>query len=95
VRELQNVIERAVILASGELLQLSDLELPFVSTRSGPASASSGEKASIEEALRASRGRVSGADGAAAALGVAASTLEARIRRLGIDKYGFRTRCRG
>ena len=94
VRELQNVLERAVILASGELLQPADLELPGVSAPTSAAGESSEERARIEEALRAARGRVSGTDGAAAALGVAASTLEARIRRLRIDKFSFRTRVR-
>ena len=42
------------------------------------------------QALRAARGRVSGADGAAASLGVSPSTLDSRIRRLGIDKHAFR-----
>jgi formate hydrogenlyase transcriptional activator len=94
VRELQNVVERAVILASGELLQPADLELPCVSAPTCAAGESSEERARIEVALRAARGRVSGADGAAASLGVAASTLEARIRRLKIDKFSFRTRFR-
>jgi formate hydrogenlyase transcriptional activator len=94
VRELQNVLERAVILASGELLQPADLELPGESASTSVAGESSEESARIEEALRATRGRVSGADGAAARLGVASSTLEARIRRLRIDKFSFRTRLR-
>ena len=94
VRELQNVVERAVILASGELLQPADLELPGVSAATSAAGESSEERARIEEALRATRGRVSGADGAAAWLGIAPSTLEARIRRLRIDKFSFRTRFR-
>ena len=94
VRELQNVVERAVILACGELLQPADLELPGVSAPTRSAVASSDERACIEAALRATRGRVSGADGAAASLGVAPSTLEARIRRLRIDKFAFRTRLR-
>ena len=94
VRELRNVVERAVIVAAGELLQPADLELPGVSAPTSAAGESSEERARIEEALRAARGRVSGTDGAAARLGVAASTLEARIRRLRIDKFGFRTRLR-
>ena len=94
VRELQNVVERAVILASGELLQPADLELPGVSAPTSAACESHEERARIEEALRATRGRVSGSDGAAAWLGIAPSTLEARIRRLRIDKFSFRTRFR-
>ena len=50
------------------------------------------ERQQIEEALKASRGRVYGVDGAAEALGVPPTTLEARIRRLGIDKLAFRRR---
>src|SRR5262249_30466823 len=47
------------------------------------------ERALIEEALRKTRGRVSGPFGAAARLGLPASTLESRIRSLGIDKASF------
>jgi transcriptional regulator with GAF, ATPase, and Fis domain len=52
----------------------------------------SDERQEIERALAASRARVYGADGAAETLGVPPSTLEARIRRLGIDKDAFRRR---
>ena len=46
----------------------------------------------IEEALRASGGRVFGPSGAAARLGIARSTLESKIRALGINKNRFRGR---
>jgi formate hydrogenlyase transcriptional activator len=49
------------------------------------------EKEAIEAALVQSRGRVSGPAGAAAKLGVPDSTLEAKIKRLGIDKYRFKS----
>jgi len=49
------------------------------------------ERQAIEAALRTSRGRISGANGAARRLGLPASTLEFRIRRLGIDKFRYRT----
>jgi formate hydrogenlyase transcriptional activator len=96
IRELQNVVERAVILARGSLLGLSDFELPSLAAepeaprppRAGPAD----ERQQIEEALTTSRGRVYGDGGAAAALGVPPSTLESRIRRLGIDKHAFHRR---
>ena len=52
----------------------------------------SDERQEIERALAARRGRVYGVEGAAATLGVPPSTLEARIRRLGIDKHSFRRR---
>jgi formate hydrogenlyase transcriptional activator len=96
VRELQNVVERAVILARGALLGLSDFELPSLAgapeaagrARTGPAD----ERQQIEEALEASHGRVYGDGGAAERLGLPPSTLESRIRRLGIDKLAFRRR---
>jgi formate hydrogenlyase transcriptional activator len=97
IRELQNVVERAVILGRGSVLDLSDFELPDLGRASAPADRGPAvdERKQIEEALAASRGRVSGPDGAAAALGVAPSTLESRIRRLRIDKLAFRRRTLG
>jgi formate hydrogenlyase transcriptional activator len=94
IRELQNVVERAVILGRGNVLELSDFELPGVRPGAAPpARARPGdERRQIEEALAASRGRVYGPGGAAEALAVPPSTLESRIRRLGIDKHGFRSR---
>jgi len=50
------------------------------------------EKSAIETALENCRGRVSGPSGAAARLGMRASTLESRIRRFGIDKYRFKSK---
>ncbi|MCM2256248.1 MAG: sigma 54-interacting transcriptional regulator [Vicinamibacteria bacterium] len=100
VRELQNVIERAVILARHEMLEPIDFELPGPRPEAPrpaarePMGNGAPEKVRIEQALRESRGRVSGADGAAEALGIAPSTLESRIRRLGIDKHAFRSRPR-
>jgi formate hydrogenlyase transcriptional activator len=94
IRELQNVVERAVILASGHVLSLRDFELPNLrSDVAHPKQESPrDERQQIENALAARRGRVSGPEGAAEALHVPPSTLEARIRRLGIDKDAFRRR---
>jgi DNA-binding NtrC family response regulator len=95
IRELQNVVERAVILARGNVLGLPDLELPghgVDSPRPAGVRRSANDRQQIEEALAVSRGRVYGPDGAAEALGVPPSTLEARIRRFGIDKHAFRPR---
>ena len=89
IRELQNLVERAVILTRGEVLELADFELP-VPSAARRAVEPADERLSIEEALRAARGRVYGPDGAAASLGMAPSTLDSRIRRLGIDKLAFR-----
>jgi formate hydrogenlyase transcriptional activator len=91
VRELENVVERAVILGEGDVLRLGDVRLgpgrsaPLRETLQGS------ERREIEEALRASRGRISGAGGAAIRLGLPPSTLESKLRRLGIDKHRFRT----
>jgi formate hydrogenlyase transcriptional activator len=95
IRELQNVLERAVILARGSVLGLGDLELPQLggeSPRPPAARRGADDRQQIEQALAASKGRVYGPDGAAEALGMPPSTLESRIRRLGIDKHGFRRR---
>ena len=91
VRELQNIVERAIILSRGDMIGNADFEVPSLKTATAPSS-DAAERRQIEDALRASRGRVSGMDGAAQALGVAASTLESRIQRLGIDKLAFRRR---
>jgi formate hydrogenlyase transcriptional activator len=91
VRELENVIERAVILSRNGALRVERDALP---SADGAANVNerlqSQEREAIESALRASRGRVSGPNGAAKALGIPPSTLEFRIKRLGIDKFRFR-----
>ena len=92
VRELQNLLERAVILTPHEFLETADFELPGLMVSASAPDSPATEQKRIEEALRAARGRVAGIDGAAASLGLAPSTLEARIRRLGIDKFAFRSR---
>ena len=91
-----SVIERSVIVCDTDeftvdeswLSTTPDVESPHVlsSTLAGH------EKAIIEEALRASGGRVFGPSGAAARLGIARSTLESKIRALGINKNRFRGR---
>jgi formate hydrogenlyase transcriptional activator len=94
VRELQNVIERAVILAEGGLLRVDSSAL-HISGR--PVSAPDTdvlhqrERETIEAALAESRGRVAGPKGAAAQLGIPASTLESKIRALKIDKFKYRS----
>ena len=85
-----------MILARGSALEISDFELPGLGSEPRrPARRRGDERQQIEEALAASRGRVYGAEGAAEALGVPPSTLESRIRRLGIDKHAFRRRVHG
>src|SRR5262249_18737126 len=91
IRELQNVIERCVILADEEVLRL---EPGMLAPEILPAALgkSCRMKAKIEEMLHETRGRVGGPSGAAARLGVPVSTLESRIRALKIDKHQFRYR---
>jgi len=97
VRELQNVIERAVILCEGETLSIDKVWLqpgshPMHETRVGLARMGSDqEREMIETALRESKGRVSGPSGAAAKLGIPRSTLETKIRALGINKHLFKS----
>jgi formate hydrogenlyase transcriptional activator len=91
IRELQNVIERGVILADSGVFRLEKGALRNTS-RSEPAvvSPDNDPRAEIESVLRETRGRISGPEGAAARLGVPASTLESRIRALKINKHQFR-----
>jgi formate hydrogenlyase transcriptional activator len=97
IRELQNVIERAVIVSDSDTLSLDSRWLPGrpaqppkpqATVPSGTLAAR--EKDAIEAALRESRGRVSGPFGAAAKLGVPSSTLESKIKALDIDKRRFK-----
>jgi hypothetical protein len=86
VRELENIIERAVILSRHGTLRVDPGDLPGSSGGSSlPSGLLAQEREAIEAALRNSAGRVSGTTGAALSLAMPASTLESRIRRLGID----------
>ena len=94
IRELQNVIERSVILAVGGTLRIDAGALEGVGSRKTHATGDvlrQNEKESIEAALADTKGRVAGAQGAAARLRVPASTLESKIRALKIDKFKFRS----
>jgi PAS domain S-box-containing protein len=97
VRELQNVIERAVILSEGDIFCVDETWFkPQPPQLAGPTLArldgalQRKEREMIEAALAQTRGRVSGPDGAATKLGLPRPTLEARIKRLGINKYRFK-----
>jgi len=94
VRELQNVIERAVILSESEVLRVEESWLTTGHT-AAPArglaeNVASHERQMIEAALAESGGRVAGPRGAAARLGLPPSTLDSKIRALGIGKQRFR-----
>lgn len=99
IRELQNVIERSVILCESEIFSIDESWLPRQSlVATGPKQLTelprkllAQEKNMIEAALKECRGRVYGPRGAAARLGIPRSTLESKIRSLRINKNRFRT----
>jgi PAS domain S-box-containing protein len=97
VRELQNVIERAVTLSDSDTFAVEEAwlkrepsEVPHSSVPLTGALLAH-EKEAIEAALVQCHGRISGPAGAAAKLGIPDSTLDAKIRRLGIDRYRFKS----
>jgi len=96
VRELQNVIERAVIICESETLKVDPrwLARQTAPERARPLAdeLATRERQMIEAALAESNGRVSGPTGAAARLGMPGSTLESKIRALGIRKHRFKSR---
>ncbi|MCU1258120.1 MAG: histidine kinase [Bryobacterales bacterium] len=102
IRELQNIIERSVILSSSEFLFVDEswfaTEVPPPAPRVEAPEGFTGEgdprseREIIEAALAESRGRVSGPSGAAAKLGIPQSTLAYKIKVLGINKSRFRFR---
>jgi formate hydrogenlyase transcriptional activator len=91
IRELQNVLERSVILTHGNTLQIvmSDLGLPSGSSalihRESKAPQAT-ERQAIIRALEDAKGQVGGADGAAARLGMKRTTLQSRMRKLNIAR---------
>jgi formate hydrogenlyase transcriptional activator len=97
IRELQNVIERAVILCDGETFCVDETWLKRENRQpSGPAvpletALMRREREAIETALAETRGRVGGPKGAAAKLGIPRQTLESKIKILGINKFRFKT----
>jgi formate hydrogenlyase transcriptional activator len=97
IRELQNVVERAVILSEGETFFVDESWLaratPKLAAASVPLAAdlAEREKATIENALRDAEGLISGPTGAAAKLGVPRQTLDSKIRKLGINRHSFKT----
>jgi formate hydrogenlyase transcriptional activator len=94
IRELQNVIERAVIVSSGPelVLPLQDLQpkTSQVSSKSRPApTLKDAERETILRALREAGGIIAGPSGAAARLGLRRTTLQSKMRRLGIRRPSF------
>jgi PAS domain S-box-containing protein len=99
IRELQNIVERAVLLCDGDTFSVDESWLRQSPPENAPTGASpirglgrldsEQERSLIEEALRASNGRISGPAGAAAKLGIPRQTLESKMANLGISKNRF------
>jgi DNA-binding NtrC family response regulator len=98
IRELQNVVERSIILGADDVFSIDESWLSKrtppqprrVETSTASNVESRSEREIIEAALAESRGRVSGVSGAAAKLRVPSTTLETRIKTLKIDKRKFK-----
>ena len=91
IRELQNIVERSVILCSGETFWIDE---PWLSKRGVPSGRlgeklEDREKEIIEAALAESKGRIAGPNGAAVRLGIPRSTLGWKIRHLKINRHKF------
>ena len=93
IRELANFIERAVILTRGDELEVPVSELPTSSEINvaigAPSTFRHAESSVIIDALRAASGRIAGKGGAAERLGLKRTTLQNKIRRLGISKANY------
>ena len=91
IRELQNVVERSVIVCDGDEFSVDESWISHAAPPSRPLNdtIATQEKESIEAALAQAKGRVSGPNGAAARLGIPGSTLDSKIRALKIDKRKF------
>jgi transcriptional regulator with GAF, ATPase, and Fis domain len=95
IRELQNVVERAVILCDGETFSIEEAWLQRGTRGTRPpvaltATLANQEREMIEAALEESQGRISGPSGAAGKLGMPRTTLESKIKSLRINKHQFK-----
>jgi formate hydrogenlyase transcriptional activator len=89
IRELQNVIERSVILTQGHVLNLAMSEIGAATPSiSSSEIGSTTERERIRKALKDANGIVSGPNGAARLLGLKRTTLQARMKRLQITRAG-------
>jgi DNA-binding NtrC family response regulator len=91
IRELENFIERSVILTHGAALQAPIAELSY-NGRNAPVAGTyeANDRDEIVRILRVTSGRVGGADGAAARMGIKRTTLISRMKKLGIDRAKYR-----
>ena len=91
IRELENFIERAVILTKGPVLRppLGDLEMPEETIAERDSSLEATEREHILRVLREANGKIGGSDGAAARLGLIRTTLNSKMKKLGIKRKDY------
>jgi two-component system, NtrC family, response regulator HydG len=95
VRELEHIIERTIVLTQGDMIK--DIPLPAQKPATGPGSTDGvriktmmeNERDHIIEVLRACHGRIWGAGGAAELLSIPPTTLQSKMKKLGINKDGL------
>jgi len=96
IRELQNVVERSLIVSEGESFSVDERWLSCEPVQAESNSrpllkiGADQEKEMIETALAETKGRIAGPLGAAVKLGIPASTLDSKIKTMNIDKYRFK-----
>jgi PAS domain S-box-containing protein len=91
IRELENFIERSVILTKGSTLRspISELEMPFEPPENTNVSLESAERDHILRVLRDAKGVIAGPNGAAARLGLKRTTLNSKLKKLGIEREDY------
>jgi formate hydrogenlyase transcriptional activator len=91
IRELENFIERAVILTRGPALRapLGELEMPEGPSPTQDSSLETKEREHILHVLREAKGKIGGSDGAAARLGLIRTTLNSKMKKLGIERKDY------
>jgi len=91
IRELENFIERAVILTKGPVLRppLGELEMPEETKPVQDSSLETSEREHILRVLRETKGKIGGSDGAAARLGLIRTTLNSKMKKLGIERKDY------
>jgi len=91
IRELENFIERAVILTKGPVLRapLGELEVPDEAVLAQSSTLEATEKEHILRVLRETQGRIAGPNGAAVKLGLVRTTLNSKLKKLGIERNDY------
>ncbi len=91
IRELENFVERSVILTKGTTLRapISELEVSLEPSDAGNASLESAERDHILRVLREAKGVIAGPNGAAARLGLKRTTLNSKLKKLGIEREEY------